>query len=847
MRRSSRHDLFDRDYPGKTVRGQALRVWLLLAGIVLCLLSVFFGGEYLQRWFAYRDARVGLAGNASVDWLDPVRDIVLNTLPEVPFLGSTRGLEESGLQIHDLRIASDELQALTATAEAVTAQVVSTGIERPYHPAEYWLNGQWIPVQVKLRGLYDSHYLARRPSFRIKFPKDRYYQGKRQINVTDPYDKGLTADVTVNWELAQHGVLTWDSDFVVLRLNGEVVGVFQEIEQFGRSMSDRNRRSEGLTFSGSGQVFGPEGSGPAWDKAQRAIALVRECTQAEPEDHCTWDFFRKYFDENYWAWAGAMKVLNQSNHGWYPDNLRLFWDPALGKFEPIPWDYNHVSVEPEKNVEAELMSSGMASTINRIPEFRRLRDARLWTLVNERVEPMVEHADALFERLREPLSYDLRHPDPALDDERHAEYRGRLRTNAAYLQSRLKRNEVVISTWSGSADGSVLEFENRAKAFAEVSAVWVDRDGHSQRIELKAPMLVDGVWRGNPGVARVRVQLPDGARITGADVKNKVTGATLVESEVVVREGAGRSPEIVAKVSPAVRQINVDGVRLEAGRAVFGPGVVRLNQSLSLPEDIEVIFSPGLDLRLGDGVSLGIYGNFTSRGTAASPIRVSGGPENSSWGAVFVQGSRANPRHAVVTHTVFQGGVGGENERTLFTAPFAVHGGVVSIYASEFLDSQAIDGVNLKYAEVDIRDVVVRGSVDDAFDCDFCEGKILTSSIQDAGGDGFDFSGSQIFVQDSAVIRCGDKGFSIGEATHAQLRGNRVEDCYTGIAVKDFSQAEIRGGELSRVEIGVSLYVKKPTFGPSLARVEDLKLKDVETNYMKDDGSSLEWKGHVGV
>ena len=132
MRRSSRHDLFDRDYPGKTVRGQALRLWLLLAGIGFCLLIVFFGGEYLQRWFAYRDARVGLPGNASVGWLDPVRDIVLNTLPEVPFLGSTRGLEESGLQIHDLRIASDELQALTATAEAVTAQVVSTGIERPY-------------------------------------------------------------------------------------------------------------------------------------------------------------------------------------------------------------------------------------------------------------------------------------------------------------------------------------------------------------------------------------------------------------------------------------------------------------------------------------------------------------------------------------------------------------------------------------------------------------------------------------------------------------------------------------------------------------------------------------------
>jgi hypothetical protein len=104
-----------------------------------------------------------------------------------------------------------------------------------------------------------------------------------------------------------------------------------------------------------------------------------------------------------------------------------------------------------------------------------------------------------------------------------------------------------------------------------------------------------------------------------------------------------------------------------------------------------------------------------------------------------------------------------------------------------------------------------------------------------------------VLVEDNAVVRCGDKGFSVGEETHAELRGNRVEDCYTGIAVKDLSQAQIFGGELSRVDIGISLYLKKPTFGPSRVSVEGLDLNEVATDFMKDDASSLDWEGRAGA
>jgi len=192
-------------------------------------------------------------------------------------------------------------------------------------------------------------------------------------------------------------------------------------------------------------------------------------------------------------------------------------------------------------------------------------------------------------------------------------------------------------------------------------------------------------------------------------------------------------------------------------------------------------------------------------------------------------------------HTHVDGGMGGETERVVFSAPFAVHGGEVTLRHVSFLNSRAADAVNLKYADIDVSDMLIRGAADDAFDCDFCRGHVVESRVLDVGGDGLDFSGSDLELAGNSIRGCGDKGISIGEATRARVSDSEVEDCYTGIAVKDRSDAEIRGALLSRLEVGVAVYVKKPTFGPSSARVAEVELRDVDTQALQDESCTLEW------
>jgi len=191
-------------------------------------------------------------------------------------------------------------------------------------------------------------------------------------------------------------------------------------------------------------------------------------------------------------------------------------------------------------------------------------------------------------------------------------------------------------------------------------------------------------------------------------------------------------------------------------------------------------------------------------------------------------------------HTVVEGGSGGETDRVDFTGALSVHDGKVRLVFCEFRNGAAEDGINLKYCGVDLRRNLFAGSKSDAVDLDFCSGRFVGNKIADAGGDGLDLSGSKMIIAENSIVRCGDKGLSVGERTCCAILGQTVADSLTGIAVKDSSSAMIEGGRFSGLRAGISLYVKKPTFGPSHAKVRNVKMYDVGTRFLRESSCLLQ-------
>ena len=113
----------------------------------------------------------------------------------------------------------------------------------------------------------------------------------------------------------------------------------------------------------------------------------------------------------------------------------------------------------------------------------------------------------------------------------------------------------------------------------------------------------------------------------------------------------------------------------------------------------------------------------------------------------------------------------------------------------------------------------------DAFDCDYCKGKISNLKFNNIGGDALDISGSVINAQGLFINNTKDKAISIGENSIANLNDLLIKNTATGFAVKDGSKVNIKKIEFKNIFYdGFMTYQKKPFFlGSTVLKVNNTK------------------------
>lgn len=836
--------------------------YLVVPGVVGLILGIVLVGDFAQRaLFRWRvtSARIReLPGRPTISFdrkrrlffsgcYEAVKDMVRDVVQELPRGPADRALLESGLPVYDLEFDAKDRRQLWELAEKIRLAGSSTGFQRPYVRARFRAGAAWRDVEVKLRGLLSAHYIPGRPSLRIKFPKNRPFEGRRRINLLDPYDKGVAADVTTKDELARHGLLDWTSRFVVLRIHGEVVGLFQEIEQFGRAMTDRAGRPEGSIFGGDGELLdGGDGAGPA--KARGAVDWLLECQRTSSIEgdsgDCGWATVSQSIDVDKFAWATAMTTLLGSWHAWKPDNVRMYFDPARGQLEPIPWDYNTYRL-PGRDPGLET-AQGIAEWLLAKPEFRHLRNQKLWSLIQERVGPLAESARQLESSLGSALAHDSRSKWSRI---RPRDLAGDLESNGALLARWLSQPDLRASICHGVDRRHGVVIENQGPAAVQWNSGHVEYGEEVLVPVFDGTPVIDGAWRGKPGVLRLDLRVPEGETHPIGFGALRLTGENLVTGEVVEhREPRPQQASIdcpdSALQTPRWALLDLPpNFRLEGTRVIVGPGRVELLESLEISRPYSLVLQAGLDLHLGQGVSLIVHGDLVAEGTREEPIRVSGGEGRSTWGVLAVQGERLRPSRVRLAHVRLDGGSTGETRRVVFHGALSAVDADVELRNSTFRGAQGEDGINLRYCEVSIEDCQVTRSASDAIDLDFCRGSLRGSRVSEAGGDGIDLSGSEMDLRAISIRECADKGVSVGERSSVVAQDLTIERCTTGLAAKDGSRLTLSASVLSDLDAGVSAYRKKLTFGAPVASLSSVTMRRVDSALVRDPDSTIRVTG----
>jgi len=186
---------------------------------------------------------------------------------------------------------------------------------------------------------------------------------------------------------------------------------------------------------------------------------------------------------------------------------------------------------------------------------------------------------------------------------------------------------------------------------------------------------------------------------------------------------------------------------------------------------------------------------------------------DSGWKGAYILGK--NNTISSIKNTVFKNTNALSDGILNLTGGINFYNGEVILNDVTFKSSKAEDALNIIKATVKIKDIFVYDTFSDGFDCDYCNGSISGVFFEDIGGDGLDFSGSQITLDHLVFSNIKDKSLSIGEATKVTINNLKISDSGVGIAVKDNSQATVNNCYIENYNLFAGMtYSKKNYYNP---------------------------------
>jgi len=225
--------------------------------------------------------------------------------------------------------------------------------------------------------------------------------------------------------------------------------------------------------------------------------------------------------------------------------------------------------------------------------------------------------------------------------------------------------------------------------------------------------------------------------------------------------------------------------------------------------DGDLHISKGTHLKFSSNAYLIVKGELKIYGSQSSPVIFEGA--YSDWKGLYVQAGEGST--SVITNTMFKNTTGVSDGLLGLTGGVNFYKGRVEMKDVSFISSSAEDALNIVNATVAIDRILIQNSASDAFDCDYCRGRITKSSFNEVGGDGLDLSGSDVELDKLIFKNIKDKGLSVGEASNVKIIHSKFKNVGVGIAVKDGSMASVESTEIIDYALYAGMtYAKKKHF-----------------------------------
>ena len=278
-----------------------------------------------------------------------------------------------------------------------------------------------------------------------------------------------------------------------------------------------------------------------------------------------------------------------------------------------------------------------------------------------------------------------------------------------------------------------------------------------------------------------------------------------------------------------------DFVSTDGDTVSFEGESITLDKPLFIPEGLTVEFIKGQQIDLINEAFIVSYSPVISMGSDTEGILLHS--SDGTGRGIFI--SQADAKSAF-SYTVFDGLDCPQSGIWTLTGAVTFYESDVDISHCTFTNNKCEDGLNIVRSDFSISDSFFSNTFADAFDSDFSKGTMKGCTFSATGNDAVDVSTTQLTLYDMQFNHIGDKAVSGGEKSTIIIENADIDDATIGIASKDMSDISCKNISISDTMVAITLYQKKPEFGPAKIIGEDITLKgSISMDYLIEKKSIL--------
>jgi hypothetical protein len=720
--------------------------------------------------------------------------------------------------------------------------------------ADITFNNKTYKSKIRLKGDRSIHFRNKETSsYKFELKNNYTVNTANNFSLQKPRIRNYLHEWVFHELLKLGSLITIKYDFFEVYINGKYQGYYAFEENFGKILIEKNRRRYGPIFSlyenfetnNDKKIKFEVYDKKYWNKSEN-INLLRAANSKLIKFINNEANLNEVFDLEKWAWFFAVTDLGYTYHGSLTKSVKFYYNPVIGKFEPIGYDGHRL-----------------------VPNFYNLSQTKYFPILNNIIFKNNDKYHSFSPSVENAFFYTK---DNTINYEFYDLYLNAITkiTSKKFLNNFFIERKKFINDYSSGIYSDHYVYDYNSERRSGIGIYFFSKEEYLRRASQIRQIL-------KPNILKIFVtekkdyfeiennyfynynfeQIIFNCETKKIKINSKLKNKIIVNKDERFKDSNCNEVIFIDKFDKVSYVTNINKHNLDIKTNFndhdkkFLKFFKQKKNFIDLKEDFtiideNIIIPEGNILKIFSGQKIVLINN--SYLVSKSPVIIGGsgkrtvitGNDDNFGGGLIVE--TTNKKSSIINTDIKN--LNGTALNKVFDDKI-IYGAInfinskVNIDDVMFKNIKSEDALNIISSEFSIKNTKFKNISSDAIDIDFGNGTMQNLFFENIKNDAIDFSASNANIEELYFKTIGDKLVSAGEESNINLKKIDASHSNVGLASKDKSILIAKDIKFKNINYPFTAYMKKNEYGGSNLYLSNINNKNSIASFVFDKNSSI--------